>query len=38
MSYTGDRRTGRLLGAQLVGHRTAEIAKRIDIPATATTS
>jgi len=35
MSYTGDRRTGRLLGAQLVGHRTAEIAKRIDIPATA---
>ncbi|HUO72422.1 MAG TPA: hypothetical protein VMU39_16765 [Solirubrobacteraceae bacterium] len=35
MRYTGDRRTGRLLGVQLVGHRTAEIAKRIDIPATA---
>ena len=35
MRYTGDRRTGRLLGVQLVGHRNAEIAKRIDIPATA---
>jgi NADPH-dependent 2,4-dienoyl-CoA reductase/sulfur reductase-like enzyme len=35
MRYTGDRRTGRLLGVQLVGHRTSEIAKRIDIPATA---
>jgi NADPH-dependent 2,4-dienoyl-CoA reductase/sulfur reductase-like enzyme len=35
MRYTGDRRTGRLLGVQLVGHRRAEIAKRIDIPATA---
>jgi NADPH-dependent 2,4-dienoyl-CoA reductase/sulfur reductase-like enzyme len=32
---TGDRRTGRLLGAQLLGHRSAEIAKRIDIYATA---
>ena len=29
------RRTGQLLGVQLVGHRTAEIAKRIDIPAVA---
>jgi NADPH-dependent 2,4-dienoyl-CoA reductase/sulfur reductase-like enzyme len=35
MRYTGDRRTGRLLGVQLVGHRSAEVAKRIDIPATA---
>jgi NADPH-dependent 2,4-dienoyl-CoA reductase/sulfur reductase-like enzyme len=32
---TGDVTTGRLLGAQLVGHRGAEIAKRIDIYATA---
>ena len=30
---TGDRRSGRLLGAQLVGHHDAEVAKRIDIPA-----
>ncbi len=35
MRYTGDRRTGRLLGVQLVGHLHSEIAKRIDIPATA---
>ena len=33
--YTGDRRTGQLLGVQLVGHLHSEIAKRIDIPATA---
>jgi NADPH-dependent 2,4-dienoyl-CoA reductase/sulfur reductase-like enzyme len=32
---TGDRRTGRLLGAQIVGHWQAEVAKRIDIFATA---
>jgi NADPH-dependent 2,4-dienoyl-CoA reductase/sulfur reductase-like enzyme len=32
---TGDRRSGRLLGAQLVGHKDAEVAKRIDIPADA---
>jgi NADPH-dependent 2,4-dienoyl-CoA reductase/sulfur reductase-like enzyme len=32
---TGDRRSGRLLGARLVGHRTAEIAKRVDIFSTA---
>jgi NADPH-dependent 2,4-dienoyl-CoA reductase/sulfur reductase-like enzyme len=32
---TGDRVTGRLLGLQLFGHRHAEIAKRIDIAATA---
>jgi len=32
---TGDRPTGRLLGAQIVGHRDSEVAKRIDIIATA---
>jgi NADPH-dependent 2,4-dienoyl-CoA reductase/sulfur reductase-like enzyme len=32
---TGDRATGRLLGLQLFGHRHAEIAKRVDIAATA---
>ena len=32
---TGDATTGRLLGAQLIGSRTAEIAKRIDTYATA---
>ena len=32
---TGDRRTGRLLGAQLLGQHGAEIAKRIDTYATA---
>ncbi len=35
MRCTGDRATGRLLGVQLFGHRHAEIAKRIDIAATA---
>jgi NADPH-dependent 2,4-dienoyl-CoA reductase/sulfur reductase-like enzyme len=35
MRVTGDRSTGRLLGLQLVGHRHAEVAKRIDIAATA---
>ena len=35
MRFTGDRVTGRLLGTQLFGHRHAEIAKRIDIAATA---
>ena len=35
MRVTGDRGTGRLLGMQLFGHRHAEIAKRIDIAATA---
>jgi NADPH-dependent 2,4-dienoyl-CoA reductase/sulfur reductase-like enzyme len=35
MRVTGDRPTGRLLGVQLFGHRHAEIAKRIDIAATA---
>jgi NADPH-dependent 2,4-dienoyl-CoA reductase/sulfur reductase-like enzyme len=32
---TGDQTSGRLLGAQLVGHRSAEVAKRVDIYATA---
>ena len=35
MRFTGDRGTGRLLGVQLFGHLHAEIAKRIDIAATA---
>lgn len=32
---TGDRRDGRLLGAQIVGQWKAEVAKRIDVFATA---
>jgi NADPH-dependent 2,4-dienoyl-CoA reductase/sulfur reductase-like enzyme len=35
MRFTGDRGTGRLLGVQLLGHKHAEIAKRVDIAATA---
>lgn len=35
MRITGDRRTGRLLGAQLVGHWQAQVAKRVDILAAA---
>ena len=35
MRVTGDRTTGQLLGMQLFGHKNAEIAKRIDIAATA---
>jgi NADPH-dependent 2,4-dienoyl-CoA reductase/sulfur reductase-like enzyme len=35
MRYTGDSATGRLLGVQLFGHRHAEVAKRIDIAASA---
>ncbi|HEY1279164.1 MAG TPA: FAD-dependent oxidoreductase [Acidimicrobiales bacterium] len=35
LRVTGDRDTGRLLGAQILGHRTAQVAKRIDIYATA---
>jgi NADPH-dependent 2,4-dienoyl-CoA reductase/sulfur reductase-like enzyme len=35
MHVTGDRASGRLLGLQLFGHKQAEIAKRIDIAATA---
>lgn len=32
---TGDRKTGRLLGAQLLGHHLSEVSKRVDIFATA---
>lgn len=35
MRTTGDRTTGRLLGAQMVGHVCGEVAKRIDVFATA---
>jgi NADPH-dependent 2,4-dienoyl-CoA reductase/sulfur reductase-like enzyme len=35
MRVTGDRASGRLLGLQLFGHKNAEIAKRVDIAATA---
>jgi NADPH-dependent 2,4-dienoyl-CoA reductase/sulfur reductase-like enzyme len=35
MRYTGDTTSGRLLGLQLFGHKHAEVAKRIDIAATA---
>ncbi len=35
MRFTGDRATGRLLGVQLFGHKNAEVAKPIDIAATA---
>jgi NADPH-dependent 2,4-dienoyl-CoA reductase/sulfur reductase-like enzyme len=35
MRFTGDRETGRLLGVQLFGHKDAEVAKRVDIAATA---
>ncbi len=32
---TGDETTGQLLGAQLIGHRSAEVSKRVDTYATA---
>ncbi len=35
MRTTGDLGSGRLLGVQLVGHRHAEVAKRIDVAAAA---
>jgi NADPH-dependent 2,4-dienoyl-CoA reductase/sulfur reductase-like enzyme len=35
LRLTGDRRTGRLLGAQLVGHRDSQVPKRIDVFAAA---
>lgn len=35
ISVTGDRASGRLLGAQIVGHRSAEVSKRIDVFAAA---
>jgi len=35
LRITGDRQSGQLLGAQLVGDHRGEVAKRIDIPANA---
>ncbi len=35
LRITGDRRTGRLLVAQVVGHRAAEVSKRVDVFAMA---
>ena len=35
LRVTGDAKTGRLLGAQIAGHWKAEVAKRIDVFATA---
>lgn len=35
VSVTGDRRTGKLLGAQLLGHKRSEVSKRIDVFAAA---
>lgn len=35
LSLMGDHRTGLLLGAQITGHREAQVAKRIDILAVA---
>ena len=35
LRITGDHSTGQLLGAQLLGDHRAQVAKRIDIPATA---
>jgi NADPH-dependent 2,4-dienoyl-CoA reductase/sulfur reductase-like enzyme len=35
MSVTGDRSTGKLLGAQVLGHWQSQVAKRIDVFATA---
>jgi NADPH-dependent 2,4-dienoyl-CoA reductase/sulfur reductase-like enzyme len=32
---TGDRRSGRLLGAQILGHWQSEVAKRVDVYAAA---
>ena len=33
LRITGDRQTGQLLGAQLLGDQRAQVAKRVDIPA-----
>jgi NADPH-dependent 2,4-dienoyl-CoA reductase/sulfur reductase-like enzyme len=35
LRITGDRGTGRLLGAQLLGHKDSEVAKRVDVFAAA---
>jgi NADPH-dependent 2,4-dienoyl-CoA reductase/sulfur reductase-like enzyme len=35
LRVTGDRETGRLLGAQLLGHKSSEVSKRVDVFAAA---
>lgn len=35
LRVTGDRATGRLLGAQMVGHKASEVSKRVDVFAAA---
>ncbi|HTF69714.1 MAG TPA: hypothetical protein VK638_44265 [Edaphobacter sp.] len=35
LRVTGDRETGRLLGAQLLGHKDSEVSKRVDVFASA---
>jgi NADPH-dependent 2,4-dienoyl-CoA reductase/sulfur reductase-like enzyme len=35
MRVTGDRKTGKLLGAQLLGHKQSEVSKRVDVFAAA---
>jgi NADPH-dependent 2,4-dienoyl-CoA reductase/sulfur reductase-like enzyme len=35
LRVTGDRKTGKLLGAQLLGHKQSEVSKRVDVYATA---
>jgi NADPH-dependent 2,4-dienoyl-CoA reductase/sulfur reductase-like enzyme len=35
LRITGDRKTGRLLGGQMIGHYRAEVSKRVDVLATA---
>jgi NADPH-dependent 2,4-dienoyl-CoA reductase/sulfur reductase-like enzyme len=35
LRITGDRETGRLLGAQLLGHKDSEVSKRVDVFAAA---
>jgi len=35
LRVTGDRKTGLLLGAQMLGHKASEVSKRIDVFATA---
>jgi hypothetical protein len=35
LRVTGDQQTGKLLGAQLLGHKQAEVSKRVDVFAAA---
>jgi hypothetical protein len=35
LRITGDRETGRLLAAQLLGHKDSEVSKRVDVFASA---